>query len=256
MRFGVCTGVENIGLVKSAGYDYIELNFTQITQMSDEEFEALKEMVLTSGILAETYNCFFPGDIKLCGDEADLDLIAKYAEKGFSRAAQLGGKIAVIGSGGSRRIPEGFDRRTAMVQLVAVLRVCGDAAEKHGMKVAVEPLRAKETNVINTVAEGLELCKKAAHPAVGCLADFFHVYAGGEGYESIKNAGEMLIHTHLARARDDRRIPTSEDREDCRNMAEALKACGYTGRMSLEGSYEPDFETAIKAVKPVLNLFR
>ena len=175
MRFGVCTGVENIGLVKSAGYDYIELNFTQITQMSDEEFEALKEMVLTSGILAETYNCFFPGDIKLCGDEADLDLIAKYAEKGFSRAAQLGGKIAVIGSGGSRRIPEGFDRRTAMVQLVAVLRVCGDAAEKHGMKVAVEPLRAKETNVINTVAEGLELCKKAAHPAVGCLADFFHV---------------------------------------------------------------------------------
>ena len=33
MRFGVCTGVENIGLVKTAGYDYIELNFTQITQM-------------------------------------------------------------------------------------------------------------------------------------------------------------------------------------------------------------------------------
>lgn len=255
MRFGVCTGIENIGLVQEAGYDYIELNFSEITRMTEEEFSLLKEKISNSKIKSETFNCFFPGDIKLCGDEAELELIADYAEKGFSRAAQIGGKIAVIGSGGSRRIPEGFDRRVARLQLIAALRVCGDAAQRHGMKVAVEPLRPQETNVINTVEEAVEMCKAAAHPAVKCLADFFHVHMSGEDLSHVAQAGDMLIHTHLARPQPDRNIPTAEDIEDCRKMAEALKVCGYDGPMSLEGSYVPDLPTAIKNVWPVLRLF-
>ena len=256
MRFGVCTGVENIDLAKKSGYDYIELNFTQINTMSEEEFNELKEKVLLSGIKAETFNCFFPGEMKLCGDEANLECIAEYAERGFARAAQLGGKIAVIGSGGSRRIPEGYDERVAKLQLVAALRVCGDAAEKYGMMVAVEPLRPQETNVVNTVEEAVALCKLAAHPAVKCLADFFHVYMSGEALSHVTEAGDMLIHTHLARPQPDRNIPTAEDMEDCRKMAEALKACSYDGRMSLEGAYVPDLETAIRDVWPVLELFK
>lgn len=256
MRFGVCTGAENIALVKNAGYDYIELNFTQINTMGEEEFLALKEKVLSSGIKAETFNCFFPGEMKLCGDEAKLERIAEYAERGFARAVQLGGKIAVIGSGASRRIPEAYDERVAKLQLVAALRVCGDAAQKYGMTVAVEPLRPQETNVVNTVKEAVELCRQAAHPTVKCLADFFHVYMAGESLDDVAEAGDMLIHTHLARPQPDRNIPTAEDIPDCKPMAEALKACGYEGRMSLEGTYAPDLETAIRNVWPVLELFR
>ena len=98
-----------------------------------------------------------------------------------------------------------------VLQLVAALRVCGDAAEKVGMKVAVEPLCYNETNVINSVAEGLEFCKEVSHPAVACLADFYHVFKVGESFDNVANAGDMLIHTHLARLNDDRRIPTAED---------------------------------------------
>lgn len=256
MKFGVCNPYTNIKLIKSEGFDYIELALSVVNAMSDREFKAVYKEVEKHSFPAESYNGFFPGDIRLTGEGVDLNSIREYAKRGFARASELGGKVAVLGSGTARKIPEGFDRKTAEAQFVDVLRVCGDEAGRVGMEIVIEPLQAKETDLINTVAEGLEFVERANHEKVRCLVDFFHTFRSRETLDAVINSNGMLRHVHLARANDDRKIPTSEDIDSCRPWAEALKKCGYDLRISLEGAFLPDVKTAIKNVKPVLELFR
>lgn len=256
MRFGVCNPYTNIKTIKAAGYDYIELALSVVSAMSDKEFADVYRAIEKHSFPAESYNGFFPAEIKLVGNEVDFDEIRRYTQFSLSRAKELGGKVAVLGSGKARSIPDGFDRKTAEAQFVDVLKICGDEAGKVGMEIVIEPLQQKETKLINTVAEGLEFCERANHEKVFCLADLYHVYRSGETLEAIENSAGRLHHVHLARANDDRRIPTEEDAEVCKLWAAALKKCGYDRRISLEGAFLPDVKTAINNVKPILELFK
>lgn len=255
MRFGAACDIEKLPVLKAEGYDYIELCFSDIAAEDDRRFLQAFEQTERCGIYAECLNGFFKPDIRLNGN-VDYGYIADYAQRGFSRAQKLGGKIAVLGSGDSRRIPDGYDRRTAAAQFAKILNICGDIAGNYGMQIAIEPLRTEETNFINTVAQGIEMCTAAGNPHVKCLADFYHVYMNNEPLDTIENAAGMLIHTHIARPDPDRNIPSPADLDGCRPWAQALKKNGYNGRMSLEGFYKPDFETALRAARPVLEMFR
>ncbi len=258
MKFGVCcTSVEYFPRIKALGYDYIEVGFSTVTTMDDEKFEKLVEGLKANGLKAEAANGFFPGDKILTGPEADHSFIPEYVEKGMKRFKAIGGEVAVLGSGKARNIPEGFDFTKGEEQFIEVLKIAGDIAAKYGIKIAIEPLQAKETNLINTVQQSLDIIARCKHPNVCTLADFYHVFRSGETLDAVENARELLIHTHLARANEDRQMPrTEEDYEACKVWANALKKCGYTARMSLEGSFKPEFTETIEDVLPALDIFR
>lgn len=255
VRFGVCTTFDKIPTLIDAGYDYIEFNFTTLVKMTDEEFEQAKATVEKYNFKAEAYNCFFPGEVRLTGPDVDFDLIAAHIEKGMARAAALGGKVTVIGSGRSRNILDGFDFNEGYNQFAKVLSIAGDIAAKYGIMVVVEPLNTKETNLINTVAQGIEICKKVGKPNVKSLADFFHVYKSGETLDAIRNNDGMLGHLHIARANDDRAMPYEEDIPKVEEWAAAVKESGYEGRLSLEGGYRPEFEECIYHTRKIIDCF-
>lgn len=256
MKFGVCCGRDRFARVKELGYDYIETGFFNLAVCSDEEFEALKSELSKYGFKAEACNGFFGPDVILTGDNADTAFLAEYTEKGMKRAKELGCEVVVLGSGKQRNIPEGFDRKRGEEQFITVLRTVGDIAAKYGIKIAIEPLSAHETNLINTVAESIDIIKRTGHPSVCTLADFYHVFMSGESLSAIENAGDLLIHTHLARADKDRQMPRSEsDLKACEEWAKALKKCGYNARMSLEGSFRPEFNETVEQVLPALKIF-
>ncbi len=251
MRFGVCTGLEQLQAVIDAGYDYIELSLMKLAALEEQEFLQWKKMLEASPVKAETTNVFFPFDIPLVGPEADHKRAREYTNKALARAAELGIKICVLGNGTARNVPEGFDPKEAEQQLMQVLRQTGDIAQTYGITIALEPLREKETNLINTVAEGLALCRKVNHPAVKCLADFYHALCNEESMNAIENAGEMLVHTHLACY--NRCMPANEaDVALCETWAAALANCGYDARISLEGRFGDDFAGTIKTALPIL----
>ena len=258
MRFGVCcTTVDYYPRIKELGYDYVEVGFATITTMEDEKFEKLVNGLKENGFKAETANGFFPGDKVLTGPEADHSFLVDYIEKGMQRFKSIGGEIAVLGSGKARNIPEGFDFTKGEEQFIEVLKIAGDIGAKYGIKIAIEPLQAKETNLINTVQQSLDIIKRCNHPNVFTLADFYHVFKSGETLDAIENAGELLIHTHLARAEEDRQMPRTEsDLATCSVWANALKKCGYNARMSLEGSFKPEFTQAVEDVLPALKIFK
>ena len=253
--FGVCTTLDKIPELIAAGYDYLEYGFANLVNMTDEEFLNAKSIVEQYNFKVEGYNGFFTQDVRLTGDGVDYDAISDYCEKGMKRASLLGGKVTVIGSGKCRNIPDGFDFEEGYNQFARVLGIAGNAAAKYGITVVVEPLEKGETNLINTVAQGIEICKRVNLPNVKCLADFFHVYKSGETLDAIKNNNGMLGHLHIARAADDRSMPYEEDVPVVEKWAEAVKASGYDGRLSLEGGFRPEFNECIVRTRKIIECF-
>lgn len=255
MRFGVCGNIKNISRIKSAGYDYHEWYLYVMMALSDNQYNEAKAQYKEAGLTPECFAGFFPQGTRLTG-EVIFEYIEEYAELALSRAAGLGGKIAVLGNGGLRKTPEGFDKATALAQFKQVAKICGDAAARHGMKIAIEPLNEDETDLINTVAEGLALCKDLNHPNVGLLVDFYHVFKTGETLDAIENAGDWLIHAHIARPDPSRRAPCESDLEVCKKWAAALKKCGYNGRLSLECHHSEDYEGDLNSMMKMTEVFK
>lgn len=253
MRFGVCCSPEQAALVASEGYDYAELWLTSLAQMSEETFVSVQKTMAQSGIKAETFNGFFPGDMPLLGEKADRNAIEVYAETALRRASQLGGRVAVMGSGGARRVPEGMSPEEGWIQLREVLSLLGDVAQRYDMEIAIEPLNAAETNQVTTVAEGLRLCREVNHTAVGVLADYFHIYKSGETLDALREAGPLLKHVHFVRPAEDRGCPATGDEALCRPLIDTLNDIGYEGRVSLECIFK-DFAHEIHGARPVLSL--
>jgi sugar phosphate isomerase/epimerase len=88
--------------------------------------------------------------------------------------AELGGKIMVLGSPRQRNLMPGVTRPEAMRCATDVLQLAMPEMEAAGVTLAIEPLRPKDTNFINTAADGLELVRQVDSPHfrlhLDCLA--------------------------------------------------------------------------------------
>ena len=240
MKFGICTGYENARLLKTLGYDYIELNLSALAAMNEQEFAACHAELQKAGLPAEAVNVFFPAEIRLTGPDVDENRMISYTEHALSRASLLGIRVVVLGSSRSRNIPEGFDPAKAYRQFLHALRLCGDIAARYGMVIAIEPLHFPESNLINRVSDGLKAAHDAAHPAVRTLADLWHMDCEAEPFSVIAGSSGELVHMHIASP--DRRYPFEEDGTDYAAFRAALAACSYDARISIEGKTD-DFET-------------
>lgn len=259
MKIGVCASVEKASLLAQLGYDYIEPALNSLATMEEETFQRLTVLLRESGISAQCYNNFFPNDIVLYapgGDQAPLlAAVEAYAEKCFARAAVWGGRIAVIGSGWVRKIPEGMSREEADIQFARVLAVCGAAAERFGMRVVVEPLSFNECNYIHTVEEAAMLAAMSEHPGVGVNLDFYHHAKNGDDLAALPMNGRYLWHAHIARP-SDRRAPQAVDEDLLCAYAEILTYCSQVERISLECAWGKDYDSELAEAAAVMQIFR
>jgi sugar phosphate isomerase/epimerase len=185
----------------------------------------------------EAFNVLLPWDLKVTGDSVDPERQVRYLRSGFARAAALGGKVAVFGSGGARQVPEGFSRDTAYRQIREFLLRAGDAAAAAGIDIAVEPLNITECNILNSVAEAVRVVDQANHPAVHVLSDLYHVDHDSQSFDETANAGARLRHVHIASC-PARGNPTTADSALLTDYFRAARKAGYDGRISIEGSWE------------------
>lgn len=257
MKIGVCAMPQDWQTVAACGYDYAEGNLSWLVSCSEEEFQAAKHARVSAGLDIPCFNGFFPGNIKLY--ELSHEDIHSYVERGFARAAALGGRVAVLGSGGARQVPPGMERGEAIRRFADILAQCGDVATRHGMKIAIEPLNYREDTLINTAEDALAVCRMVDHPAVGMLIDLYHFRENGEditALPSLPDLSRYLLHVHLARPDSDRGTPTMTDVKAMEPWVEALRRIGYRERISLECIFRPDLKTAIREAYPALDAFR
>lgn len=115
-------------------------------------------------------------------------------------------------------------------------------AAAHGVNIIVEPLNRYETDLINTLGDGVELIKSLSCNNVFLLADLFHMNIEEESIaESIRAAGKYIGHLHFV---DSNRRPAGTGHIDFVPVAKALKEIGFNGYASAEALPYPNPDSA------------
>lgn len=248
MRYGICIGGDHphIAIAKACGFDYVESAFGLLASDPKEKYDLFLSELKKNEMTCESVNCFLPGNLNVVGENVDLDAVYAYVKKGMENGEKMGVQTVVFGSGGARRIPDGFPFDKAIRQLVVFLKqVAAPLAAEHGITIVIEPLC--DANCINTVKEGAFLAAFADEPNVASLVDLYHMVKVGDTVEDILQLKGMLKHAHIAEP-SKRVYPTFDDAYDYRPFVQALETAGCT-RCSLEARYEDFSHDAALAAK-------
>ena len=128
------------------------------------------------------------------------------ANKSAKRCQRAGIDLIIWGSGGARRIPEGYDATKAREQFISIARKVADVAKEYRIRLALENLNSTETNFINTAADALQVVKDVNHPNFRLCVDIYHMLMENEPPAIIESTREYLIHCDIAE-RDGRTAP-------------------------------------------------
>ncbi|MHB8519559.1 MAG: sugar phosphate isomerase/epimerase family protein [Limisphaerales bacterium] len=122
-------------------------------------------------------------------------------------------------------------------------------AQKHGRKIAMEPLNRFETDFINTCDQGLDMIRDVGSRALTLHLDTFHMNIEEKNQAAaIRKAGKKLGHFHACGS--GRGTPGS-DHIDWKPIVAALKAVGYQGDVVIES-----FTTDVKVIARAAAIWR
>jgi sugar phosphate isomerase/epimerase len=235
VQIGWCAPLKSLTAAKQAGFDYIELGTTEIAGLSDPEFEQAVEQIRQNGLPVPVTNLFLPATLKVTGTAIDTEAQMTYVRKAFARLSRIGTAIVVFGSGGARRVPDGFSKDEAFRQLTEFGRRIAPEAQARGITVAIEPLRREESNIINSAAEGLTLVEAVGHPNFQLMIDFYHLASEHEDPSIVLRAGSHLRHLHTANPTG-RVFPRQWEEFDYAPFFATLRKAGYDKRISVEAN--------------------
>ncbi len=235
---GVCTSISNYEIIKKCGFNYIEESLSNFCIPSDPEKTFDEKLVLLKNSSLPIYSCnnFIPGHFKFVGNETKHDEVIRWAEIGFSRARQANIKIISLGSGGARKIPDGFDRDKARVQFLELLVKLIPIAAKNDITICIEQLNHNETNFINCLAEANEIVNTVNLPHFKLLVDMYHMMIENENADEILKAGKNVYHCHIAEKQG--RSAPGTFCENFKPYFSSLKKINYQGRISIECSWK------------------
>ena len=146
--------------------------------------------------------------------------------------ADLGGRIMVIGSPKSRNLLPGVTREDAMRYAREVFTPCLDLAARNHITLAIEPLGPRETDFLNTAADGIELIEQINHPNFRLHLDVKAMSSEAKPIDQVVRDGkEHLVHFH---ANDPNLLGPGMGDVDFAPIIKALKEVKYDGYLSVE----------------------
>ena len=163
------------------------------------------------------------------------------------------GAPAIIGSM-QGRWGDGVTKEQAFEWLRNALNELGEYAERHNVPLIYEPLNRYETNLINTVAAGVELMESLKTRNVRLLADLFHMNIEESDLAAALKLGSCWIgHVHFV---DSNRRPAGLGHLHYAPISAALTSIQYDGYLSAEAFPWPDsVEAAAQTIREYRRLF-
>lgn len=239
----------NAERIIGSGLDFIEPGLAKVVAMTEKDFKQAVQRIQEAGIRVQSMNWFLPPSLKVVGPEADSVAQRNFLEGAFARAAKLGAKAIVLGSPGSRAIPEGFLGEEARAQMVAFCRLAADVIRENGyaIKIAVEHVNHTETNFLNTFAQAHDLVREIARDEIGLAADFYHFEMENESMEVMKSAADLIYAVQIANP-DGRCFPKLDaEMPRVDRFFEVLAEIGYEAGISVEATPSADLEADCQA---------
>jgi sugar phosphate isomerase/epimerase len=177
---------------------------------------------------------FFPA-----ADAAGTRAADEDNKRAVEEAAILGTDVLVLVCGP----PVGRDLDGARAQILAGIERLVPHAERHGVRLAIEPLHPmmiSERSAIVTLGEANDLAERFDPLRVGVVVDAYHVWWDPRLYEEIARAGRRILGYHVA----DWLVPTTdrlagrgmmgEGVIELKRIRAAVEAAGYDGPIEVE----------------------
>ncbi|MGH7224120.1 MAG: TIM barrel protein, partial [Gemmataceae bacterium] len=157
---------------------------------------------------------------------------------------------AIIGSMQGKHGGE-VDKATGLARLTEAINDLGEHADKYGVPLLFEPLNRYETNLVNTIEDGVRLLDSLSTRNVKLLADLFHMnIEETDVAAALRGGGEHLGHVHFV---DSNRRPAGCGHTDFAPIAAALRDIGYQGYVSAEALPYPD---SVEAARLTIAAYR
>ena len=234
ISFGLFASLDSAEKLKAIGYDFIEgsVSSTLKPEMPDAEFAPDLAKLKACALPVRSCASFIPQTFRLTGPGAAHGSALDYAVKACRRADAAGIPFLVLGSSRARNVPKDFDIARGKAQFIEFCRNLGDRIKDCKVTIVLEPLNKNESNILNSVGEGIEYVDAISRPRIQLLADIYHMMKEGEGPDSIRKAGARIRHCHIAEL-EGRKAPGTKG-DDMAGFFQALKDIGYIGGVSCE----------------------
>ncbi len=259
MRFGASTfiwaspfdadALHLIGKVKQLGFDLIEIC---IEDPATIDTDAIGVALNHHGIDALVCGAFGPNRDMSAEDDAVRADAGRYLLTCIDIAARLGSPMVsgpMYAGVGNTQMRDAAGRRAQWRRSVDGLSPIADYAAERGVKLAFEPLNRFETDLVNTVEQGLELIQDIGRANVGFLLDTFHMNIEEKNIpDAIRRAGAHIFEFHACSS--DRGTP-GEDHLPWPQIVAALAEIAYAGPVVIEA-----FTPKIKEIARAVSLWR
>jgi len=157
----------------------------------------------------------------------------EYLDALIDFCGDLGGQYMVFGSP-KQRNAVGISVEEAKKYFADGLAQAAGHAQRRGVKILLEHLDKKQTDVVNTLAEGLEIVKKVNNPAVELMFDFHNTADETEPFDVLlRKFYEHIFCVHVQEM-DGRHLGTGTAVNDYVKAFQTLKDLNYDKWISLE----------------------
>ena len=255
MHFGASTFIwaspfsnrtlELIDRAKAIGFDLLEIC---IENPDTIDVSAIRAKAADANIGVTICGAFGPSRNLSAEDDAVRSAGLDYLKRCVDFANGLGSPFVsgpMYCAVGATQLLDKEAREKQWDRAVGSLRVAAAYAKDRGIKLAIEPLNRFETDLINTVDQGLRLVDDIGAPNVGLLLDTFHMNIEEKDIpDAIGRAAGRIVEFHASS--NDRGTP-GEDHLPWPRIAAALKGADYRGPIVIE-AFTPEIREIAKAV--------
>lgn len=234
LPLGLIAPIEKDSLVYASGFRMMGESVSKLLSPSftDEQFRANIERIKKNKCQIYMCNILFPSSMKIAGPNVNEEAVLAHVNVVFARAKAAGINYVILGSGGSRRIPDGYDPKKAQADFTLLCGKLALLAQKHDIMLVLESLETVETNFLLSVKSIAEVVRAVNNPHFRLNADIFHMLREGESPQSIVDASDILVHCEIAE-KEVRSVPGVKG-DDFKPYLRALRKAKYKGPIFME----------------------
>ncbi|RXZ72433.1 sugar phosphate isomerase/epimerase family protein [Agromyces albus] len=232
--------VEIAAKAKSMGFGALEL---PVEQPGDWSPDVAADVLAEHRLQPIVIGAMAPGRNLVAAPGSEVVATQNYLVHCIAVAERLGSRVVAgpftAATGRTWRM-DAEERESRYRELVGSLGPVVRAAERSGIRLAVEPLNRYETSLVNTVEQALEALGPMLGPGLGLALDSYHLNIEEKHVgDAIRAAGEHLAHVQVC---GNDRGAVGDDHTDWPAFLDALDDAGYPGPLGLE-SFTGDNDT-------------